>query len=298
MSVVACVGLAHPASAQTEVFDSTNLPLYTGPRLLPVAGGWLAFQFSALQDTHVNEIQIYTDDGSNSPESFVSIGTAYNNGNVGSFTLSSIRYGGACGLVPGGCDILTFTGDARLQAGATYWLWIGSTSTVDSQFPKTPLFDGAPSTQPGLALQHTLGTADIRRSNDPQRWSSRTVGYPWVRMFSRVIPAAAPPPVDHTVNVTAGYRCNASQVTGDQGTWATLPVASDCTPPASKPNATLLGWATQANFPVAIAKRQVDNGWGVYETFDSTGQLTGVFIPAGKPTWLSSPGQIYSIWSE
>lgn len=109
---------------------------------------------------------------------------------------------------------------------------------------------------------------------------------------------STPPPVDITVNVTAGYRCTTTLVSGNQGTWATLPVASDCTPPASKPNATLLGWATQANFPVAIAKRQVDNGWGAYETFDSTGQLTGVFIPVGNPTWLSSPGQIYSIWSE
>lgn len=110
--------------------------------------------------------------------------------------------------------------------------------------------------------------------------------------------SSVPQTVDLTVNVTNGYRCNATLVSGDEGTWATLPGVSDCSPPASKPNAKLLGWATQANFPVAIAKRQVDNGWGVYETFDSTGQLTGVFIPVGKPTWLSSPGQIYSIWSE
>ena len=294
--VVACVGLAHPASAQTEVFDSTNLPSWDSS--LGIGSPlWVAYEFSALQDTHVDEIQIYTQRGFSPPESFVNIGTSYGTGAVGSFTLSSIGDGGACGGVPGGCDVLTFAGDAPLQAGTQYWLWIGSTSSAN--YPLIPWFLGAPRTRPGLALQHTLGTNDISWSDGLTTTSSSINGYPWVRMFSRIIPAAAPPPVvDITVNVTAGYQCNTTLVSGNQGTWATLPVATDCTPPASKPNATLLGWATQASFPVAIAKRQVDNGWGVYETFDSTGQLTGVFIPVGKPTWLSSPGQIYSIWSE
>jgi hypothetical protein len=77
-----------------------------------------------------------------------------------------------------------------------------------------------------------------------------------------------------------------------------LPEANDCTPPASKPNANLLGWATSPNFPVSIAKRQVDNGWGAYETFNDAGQLSGVFIPAGGATLISAAGKLYAIWSE
>lgn len=106
------------------------------------------------------------------------------------------------------------------------------------------------------------------------------------------------PTVTLTLNTTSGYSCSTGQITGDMNTWMLLPTASDCSPPTAKPRAVLLGWSTSPDFPVAIAQRQVDHGWGVYETFDSTGQLTGVFIPVGRPTWLSSPGQIYSIWSE
>lgn len=73
--------------------------------------------------------------------------------------------------------------------------------------------------------------------------------------------------------------------------------ASDCTAPPSNPDATLLGWATTLDFPVDIAERQVDNGWGAYETFNETGQLTGVFIPAGGMTQVSAPNNLYAIWS-
>ena len=59
----------------------------------------------------------------------------------------------------------------------------------------------------------------------------------------------------------------------------------------------MLGWATSPNFPVEIAKRQVDNGWGAYETFNADGQLTGVFIPAGGATFLSTSGNLFPIWS-
>jgi hypothetical protein len=92
--------------------------------------------------------------------------------------------------------------------------------------------------------------------------------------------------------------CSKSSEIGNAGTWITLPNANDCTPPATKQSAKLLGWATTPNFPVAIAQRQVDNGWGTYETFNSDGQLTGVFIPAGGATFLSATGNLYSIWSE
>jgi hypothetical protein len=96
---------------------------------------------------------------------------------------------------------------------------------------------------------------------------------------------------------TDGTTCTKTSESGPQGAWMTLPSANDCTPPASKPGATLLGWATSPNFPVDIAQRQVDNGWGAYETFNADGQLTGVFIPAGGATLLSASGNLFPIWS-
>ena len=97
---------------------------------------------------------------------------------------------------------------------------------------------------------------------------------------------------------TEGTQCTNSSQSGISGTWITLPGPNNCTPPASKPSAKLLGWATSPNFPVGIAKRQVDNGWGAYETFNADGQLTSVFIPAGGSTLVSAAGKLYTIWSE
>lgn len=110
--------------------------------------------------------------------------------------------------------------------------------------------------------------------------------------------AGAPQIVEISLTPEDGTTCRNSSQPGTAGTWVNLPAANDCTPPATKPRAKLLGWATSPNFPVAIAKRQVDNGWGAYETFNADGQLTGVFIPAGGATFLSGSGKLYTIWNE
>jgi hypothetical protein len=101
-----------------------------------------------------------------------------------------------------------------------------------------------------------------------------------------------------TLDLSSGNKCSVTQLEGTRGTWIELPKASECTPPASKPRSVLLGWATSSTFPVAIAQRQVSRGWGAYETYGQTGNLTGVFIPAGKSALVTGGGILYSIWSE
>ena len=61
---------------------------------------------------------------------------------------------------------------------------------------------------------------------------------------------------------------------------------------------TFLGVATSEDFPVAIAQRQVDNGWGVYEIYDADGRLASVFIPAGKSLHLTAAPRLHDIWSQ
>jgi hypothetical protein len=95
-----------------------------------------------------------------------------------------------------------------------------------------------------------------------------------------------------------GTVCPNSSQSATGGSWVTLPLEKDCTPPAAKAGATLLGWATTPNFPVVIAQRQVSNGWGTYESFNDAGQIVAVFIPAGRATFLSGSNTLYAIWNK
>ena len=109
-------------------------------------------------------------------------------------------------------------------------------------------------------------------------------------------------PTVETLNVEVSgsdTTCTGGNPSANFGSWLTLPSADECTQtgPKANPGAKLLGWATNPNFPQAIAQRQVDNGWGAYETFNEDGQLTGVFIPAGGATFVSGSNNLYPIWS-
>ena len=106
------------------------------------------------------------------------------------------------------------------------------------------------------------------------------------------------PLVDISLTPTDGTTHSNSGESGIDGGWLTLPGANDCTPPAAKTGATLLGWATTPDFPVAFAQRQVSNGWGAYESYNDEGQITAVFIPAGLATFLSGSNTLYAIWNQ
>jgi YVTN family beta-propeller protein len=91
-----------------------------------------------------------------------------------------------------------------------------------------------------------------------------------------------------------GVDCRVRSVRGARGTWVELPSMSECTVTDSL-GSQLLGWATSADFSVEIARRQVVNGWGAYETFYPDGRLSGVFIPAGGFAHLINSIPMYPI---
>lgn len=96
----------------------------------------------------------------------------------------------------------------------------------------------------------------------------------------------------------AGVIC-AAPTTDPSRTWIQLPSADEChevNSPRSTPPINLLGWATTPDFPVAIAQRQIDNGWGAYEIFGSDGRIAAVFIPEGGWTQASSNTSLFPIW--
>lgn len=120
-----------------------------------------------------------------------------------------------------------------------------------------------------------------------------------MRMFSAAIASSitSSPSITFSLSFSGDGTCSTTFVSALQGQWVSLPGSASCQMSPESPHAQLLGWATSPTFPVNIAKRQVDNRWGAYETFDSGGRLSGVFIPAGGYAHLSSNNTLYQIWS-
>jgi hypothetical protein len=212
-------------------------------------------------------------------------------------------------------DVLDFTANLTGCAGASVGLnLVASSASIDAVYnPVGTNINtggaaytvsggvGATFTRFRVTLGSTIGTEQITFSDglgNPRTEWNVTISSGGGSGGSSTSTAAAPQTVEISLTPGDGTTCRNSSQPGTAGTWISLPGADDCTPPASKAGATLLGWATSPNFPVAIAKRQVDNGWGAYETFNDDGQLTGVFIPAGGATFLSGSGKLYTIWSE
>ena len=102
-----------------------------------------------------------------------------------------------------------------------------------------------------------------------------------------------------TLEFPAGLSCDltANDSASLQALWIQLPSADACSFSGSSSAASpqLLGWATTPDFPVAIARRQLANGWGAYELTNDDGQLTAVFIPAGGSTAQTAPARLFPI---
>ena len=111
-------------------------------------------------------------------------------------------------------------------------------------------------------------------------------------------PAAPAAVVDVTLDQITSEALRTWASTATLGSWKQLPESSEITGVDENAGKTFLGAATTPDFPVDIAQRQVDNGWGAYETFNDDGDLTSVFIPAGGWMAITNSTRLYAIWSD
>lgn len=111
---------------------------------------------------------------------------------------------------------------------------------------------------------------------------------------SAIAPVAASLVLDASLDVAVCK--DGADVAGYVGQWVMLPGQGDCSLPG-KAGVTLLGWSTSAAFPVAVAQRQADKGWGAYEITDENGNVTAVFVPAGHEAFVTGSNTLYPIWS-
>ena len=110
--------------------------------------------------------------------------------------------------------------------------------------------------------------------------------------------SAAPAVVDVTLDQITSEVLRTWASTATLGSWKQLPESTEITGVDENAGKTFLGAATTPDFPVDIAQRQVDNGWGAYQTFNEDGDLTAVFIPAGGWMHITNSTRLYAIWSE
>ena len=101
-----------------------------------------------------------------------------------------------------------------------------------------------------------------------------------------------------TLEPAEGSICTVASVSGLVNTWVSLPPATSCRPVDENSQAVLLGWATARGFPVEIAQRQVDLGWGAYEFKNESGTITNIFIPSDGSAFIVAPDRLYAVWSE
>jgi hypothetical protein len=169
----------------------------------------------------------------------------------------------------------------------------------------------------GTGVNLVVGASTFYSSNGGAGGLNSTAGsHGWV-LITWVIPAPLPDPNESAgddsippqpvvlqLAMPTGLSCSPPQ-SDSSGLWVQLPAAAECSLENSARSsavndnpAELLGWATKPNFPVDIAQRQIDNGWGAYELFDAAGDMTAVFIPAGGWTQASSDTNLFPIWAE
>lgn len=198
---------------------------------------------------------------------------------------------------------------SSLSGSANDTFLISSSNAVEIRGPVSLLPGGGGSISCTLAFQCTIASGAsanfrIQNTGDVTIWeavlykATLTIssGGGSSGSGSSSSTSTAPPPT-YSITFTSNATCSASSMSASSGSWVQLPKASQCTPPAAHAGATLLGWSTISNFPVTIAQRQVDRGWGAYQVFDANGALSGVFIPAGGYALLSSSTPLLPVWS-
>jgi len=204
-----------------------------------------------------------------------------------------------------------YTGTATLAAG-TYWLATYSSGDRDTDDESASLSYSSLSNQLYEGPWRWVAGEQNRYSQAVvSTYSTVPVAPITVVLGVRTNPPEPDPtpssggtsPDGHQVTLTltlpGGVECQSPSLT-TSGAWVQLPGTRDCSiaSQATDTNPQLLGWATDPAFPVGIAQRQVENGWGAYETFNDNSQLTGVFIPAGGYTAITGDTNLYPIWSE
>ena len=312
---VACIGLstifigasnpALAADSQEAILDLTPTETLDTEITLENDYGW---QFAPNEDADISSITLWQRGTPNTSSLTIRENDNDTLGDVvGDFTYQQSGSDTTPVATYNGDDYyaFTYTGNARVQSSDDYWMVIdpgtGGTELVGTQ---SQFLRYAPGTSGRAVLTGNnlyRGRTDsylsnavswiyvIRRTvSSPSGGSSSGGGMPVVRSVDFVLPA--------------GMSCSTGADVDRADGWLTLPSASDCVwaaqPSETSDDLELLGWATTQDFPVSIAQRQVDNGWGAYELTNGDGRITAVFIPAGGAAAITADTRLTPVFTD
>lgn len=241
----------------------------------------LSFNYLGVEDYGTAQVEVWAVDDEGLPTGDPLASTQWQSGDIPAYFANE--------LVPA-----VFDSPAQVSAGSQY-----AVTVTQSGSGRLAGLTSAPGAYDGGSV--------VYRSTSTSPWTtfSRDLLF---RTFvaaaaqSEPAPAAAAAPNAPQVARVAlsfpeGFACAVSAVQASQGSWVQLPGSDLClvSTPDGATEADLLGWSTDEDFPVEIAQRQVDNGWGAHELRSESGQLTAVFIPAGGHAHITHDGALYPI---
>lgn len=195
--------------------------------------------------------------------------------------------------VPGVVTV-TFSSPATVTAGEQYAILITTSETYNNY---KWCGDGADTYSGGTGLDDAASGRNWRQLAS-QEMSLRTyVDVPAAPSNGSGSQSVAPQRVNVDIGLGAGEIPVSWSGETTIGSWFSLPASSEVSGTGENAGKMFLGVATSEDFPVEIAQRQIDNGWGAYEIYSDDGSLQSVFIPAGYTVHVTASPRVFAIWS-
>ena len=195
--------------------------------------------------------------------------------------------------VPGVVTV-TFSSPATVTAGEQYAILITTSETYNNY---KWCGDGADTYSGGTGLDDAASGRNWRQLAYKDMSLRTYVDVPAAPSNGSGSQSVAPQSVNVDIGLDTGEIPASWSGETTIGSWLSLPASSEVSGTGENAGKEFLGVATSEDFPVEIAQRQIDNGWGAYEIYSDDGSLLSVFIPAGYSVHVTASPRVFAIWS-
>ena len=193
-----------------------------------------------------------------------------------------------------GVVTVTFSSPATVTAGEQYAILI-TTSETNNNYKWCG--DGADTYSGGTGLDDAAAGRNWRQLAYKDMSLRTYVDVPAAPSDGSGSQSVAPQSVNVDIGLDAGDIPASWSGETTIGSWFSLPASSEVSGTGENAGKEFLGVATSEDFPVEIAQRQIDNGWGAYEIYSDDGSLLSAFIPAGYSVHITAAPRVFAIWS-